>query len=190
MVSLSTRFASWRASAALAAQALRSWTTRQVLVAVVAAVVIGLAIGVATVLIPNPWFARDIAPVWWNYPVWLLTSVLSGMLLGTYVRASKLAAPDEVAAEAQSSGASAAEDRRSSRFGMVGGVMAWFAVGCPVCNKIALVAFGYSGAITYFAPIQPFLALGAMVLTAVALIWRLKGQVACAVPVQKVTVTA
>ena len=50
---------------------------------------------------------------------------------------------------------------------MVGGVMAWFAVGCPVCNKIALVAFGYSGAITYFAPIQPFLALGAMVLTAV-----------------------
>src|SRR5699024_11859979 len=49
-------------------------------------VVIGLLIGLATVLIPNPIFARDIAPVWWNYPVWIISSVVTGMLVATYVR--------------------------------------------------------------------------------------------------------
>ena len=64
---------------------------------------------------------------------------------------------------------------------MAGGILAWFAVGCPVCNKLALLALGYSGAITWFTPVQPFLALGALILTGVALVWRLRGQVACPV---------
>ena len=100
----------------LAAQALRVWTPRQAGVAVVTAVVVGLVIGVATVLIPNPVFARDIPPVWWNYPVWVLTSVLSGMLVATYVR------PDGAGAEP--AGEEALE-RRTSRMGMAGGVLAW-----------------------------------------------------------------
>ncbi len=70
---------------------------------------------------------------------------------------------------------------------MAGGMLAWFAVGCPVCNKLALLALGYSGAITWFAPVQPFLALGALVLTSVALVWRLRGQVACPVRLEPVT---
>ena len=73
---------------------------------------------------------------------------------------------------------------------MIGTVLAWFAVGCPVCNKIALIALGYSGAITYFTPLQPILAVGALVLTGVALTWRLKGQVACAVRPRKNLVLA
>ncbi|RJN32368.1 hypothetical protein [Nesterenkonia natronophila] len=190
MVSLFDRRTSWRTQTGLAVQALRAWNTRQIAVAAVAAIIVGLLIGVATVLIPNPVFARDIAPVWWNYPVWILTSVLSGMLLATYVRApaSDLAAAAPTGDQGPND--SASEDRRGSRLGIIGGVMAWFAVGCPVCNKIALLALGYSGAITYFAPIQPFLALGAMLLTGVALIWRLKGQVACALPVRKAAVPA
>ncbi|MCH8559186.1 MULTISPECIES: hypothetical protein [unclassified Nesterenkonia] len=188
MTSLSIRLARWKASTALAVQALRSWTPRQIIIAAIAAVVVGLLVGVATVLIPNSFFAREIPPVWWNYPVWILTSVLSGMLMATYVRASSPvesgSEDDPATAEAQD-GISPAEDRRSSRFGMIGMVLAWFAVGCPVCNKIALVALGYSGAITYFTPLQPILALGAMLLTGVALIWRLKGQVACTVRPRK-----
>ncbi|WP_218221024.1 hypothetical protein [Nesterenkonia sp. Act20] len=199
MASLSLKRGTWRASTVLAVQALRSWTPRQILVAAVASLVVGVVVGVATVLIPNSFFARDIPPVWWNYPVWILTSVLSGMLLATYVRSST---PDPVGSRSPSSpedsgaaltteeGISSSEERRSSRFGMIGMVLAWFAVGCPVCNKIALIALGYSGAITYFTPLQPILALGAMVLTGVALIWRLKGQVACAVRPRKELVTA
>lgn len=162
---------------ALPVQALRTWSTRQFLVATVTAVVVGLVIGIATVLIPNPVFGRDIPPVWWNYPVWVLTSILSGMLVATYVRPT--GASVDAAAEPPSG---EDVDRRTSRMGMAGGVLAWFAVGCPVCNKLALLALGYSGAVTWFTPVQPFLAIGALLLTGVALFWRLRGQVAC--PVQ------
>lgn len=193
MTSLSTRLASWKASMTLAAQALRSWTPRQIIVATIAATAVGLLVGIATVLVPNSLFSREIPPVWWNYPVWILTSVLSGMLLATYVRASSPAepgaGPSSVAADEDSSGSSPG-DRRSSRFGMIGTMLAWFAVGCPVCNKIALIALGYSGAITYFTPLQPILAIGALLLTGVALTWRLKGQVACSVRPRKDLVLA
>lgn len=172
------------ATAALALQALRAWSSRQVLVAILVGLAVAVMIGLATVLIPNPVFTREIPPVWWNYPVWLLTSALSGMLAATYVRAS---APDGSAAAmaaTDAAGAAVEDDagaRRSSRMGMAGGLLAWFAVGCPVCNKLALLALGYSGAITWFAPVQPFLAVGALLLTGVALVWRLRGQIACAV---------
>lgn len=155
----------WPQTVRLAARGLRGWTTRQVWVAAGTAAGFGLFLGLATVLIPNTFFGRDIPPVWWNYPVWVLTSVLVGMLAATYVR-----------------GSGQERDRRTSRLGVLGGVLAWFAVGCPVCNKLALLALGYSGAITWFAPVQPFLALGGLALTGVALVWRLRGQVACPVP--------
>ncbi|MEW1982518.1 hypothetical protein AB0333_16560 [Citricoccus sp. NPDC079358] len=166
-----------------AVQALRSWTGRQVLVATAAALVFGLVLGLATVLIPNTFFTREIPPVWWNYPVWVLTSVLSGMLVATYVRgrvdtAGAAAPTSRVRVE---DGSDAAE-QRTSRLGVAGGLLAWFAVGCPVCNKLALLALGYSGAITWFAPIQPYLALGALLLTGIALLARLRGQLACPVP--------
>lgn len=148
-------------------QALQQWQARQVIVAIVTAIIVGVLIGLATVLIPNPIFSRDIPPVWWNYPVWLLTSAISGMLAATYVRAKQ---PEPETKD------------RHGKVGMIGGFLAWFAVGCPVCNKIALLAFGYSGAITYFAPIQPIFGSAALLLTGAALIWRLKGQVMCVMP--------
>ena len=44
------------------------------------------------------------------------------------------------------------------------------AVGCPVCNKLVLLALGASGAVSWFAPIQPFLAIASVVLMAVAMV--------------------
>lgn len=61
-------------------------------------------------------------------------------------------------------------------------MLAWFAVGCPVCNNLALLALGYSGALTWFAPAQPFLAALALVLSVIAVLSRLRGQVACPLP--------
>ena len=55
-------------------------------------------------------------------------------------------------------------------------------MGCPVCNKIALLALGYTGALTWFAPFQPVLAVTALILATFALVWRLKGQLACPLP--------
>lgn len=147
---------------------LRTWGARRWLVAGAVAIGFGLLLGVSTVLIPNALFARDIPTVAWNYPVWIATSTLVGLLTATYVR--------QPTGEPMS-----ATERPASRMGMAGGLLAWFAVGCPVCNKIALLALGYSGAITWFAPVQPFLAVAALVLTALALWLRLRGEVACAV---------
>jgi len=154
----------------LAWQGLRTWETKRFVIAGVTAAAVLLMIGMATVLIPNPIFSREVAPVWWNYPVWVLTSALAGMLAASYVRGRNFQGSTEAPQE---------EQRRLGRFGIVGGVLAWFAVGCPVCNKIALLALGYTGAIAWFAPIQPFLAIGALLLTAGALLARLRGSVSC-----------
>lgn len=164
---------------AMAGQGLSRWTPRQINAAVISSVLLALLIGIATVLIPNPLFARDIPPVWWNYPVWILTAILSGMLFATYVRpyASATAEPQRLKGIAED--APPGNEKRSGRLGMAGTVLAWFAVGCPVCNKIALLALGYTGAITWFTPIQPFLAAAAVIFCGIALVIRLKGQVAC-----------
>ena len=152
------------------ALALRSWTRRQYVAAAGFSGGFALLIGFPTVLIPNPVFGREVPVVAWNYPVWIATSVLAGMLAATYVRRSRVAAE---ASEVVESGDA------PSKFGMVGAVLAWFAVGCPVCNKIALLALGYSGALTWFAPVQPYLAAIALATTAGALLMRLRGQVLC-----------
>ncbi len=148
-----------------ACRALLLWDRRRIAVAVAAAAVSAVVIGVATVLIPNSLFARDIPPVWWDYPVWILTSMLIGMLIASYVR-----------------GTDVESEKRSGVLGGVGGMLGWFAVGCPVCNKIALLALGYTGALTYFAPLQPILAAASVALLLVAVIIRLKGQYSCPVP--------
>lgn len=153
------------------ALALRGWTVRQHLAAAGFTVGFALLIGFPTVLIPNPVFGREIPVVAWNYPVWIATSILAGMLAATYVRRTR--AVDHLPEVAEPGDA-------PSTFGMVGGVLAWFAVGCPVCNKLALIALGYSGALTWFAPVQPYLAATALVTTAGALVMRLRGQTLCA----------
>ncbi|MFB0835062.1 hypothetical protein ACX8Z9_07600 [Arthrobacter halodurans] len=157
----------------LSATALRWWGVRQWGSAAAASLGIALLLGFATVLIPNDVFTRDIAPTPWSYPVWLATSLLSGLLLASYVRAAPDLVRDSSAVE---------PSHKPSRWGLAGGLLAWFAVGCPVCNKIALLALGYSGAITYFAPVQPLLAGAALAATALALVFRLSGQVECLLP--------
>ena len=159
----------------LAAAALRAWGPRQVLTAVVAGTVIAVVMGLATVLIPNSLFSREIPTVPWNYPVWILASALMGLLIATYV-----AAPEE--RDAREPSTVEVGERRDARAGTAAGILAWFAVGCPVCNKLALLALGYSGALTWFAPAQPVLAALAMLLALVAVVSRLRGQVACPLP--------
>ncbi|MDN5755972.1 MAG: hypothetical protein L0J68_12725 [Micrococcaceae bacterium] len=158
----------------LAATALRWWGPRQWIIAALGALGIGVLLGVATVLIPNDFFSRDIAPTAWDRPVWIATSLLSGLLVGSYVSPRGAApAPEDSSADG------------GSRWGLAGGLLAWFAIGCPVCNKIALLALGYSGAMAYFAPLQPWMAALALVMTFGAVIYRLSGQVECPVSIPR-----
>ncbi|MDO5743118.1 MAG: hypothetical protein Q4P23_01510 [Micrococcaceae bacterium] len=161
----------------MSASALRFWGFREWAVAALSALMVGLLLGFVTVLIPNNVFGRDIPPTLWSYPVWIATSVLSGMLIASYLRPAAPVAADGVIEPKDS----------TSKWGMTGGFLAWFAVGCPVCNKIALVAFGYSGAITYFAPLQPWLATAALAITVLALVFRLSGQIECKLPTARIS---
>ncbi len=154
------------------ARALRSWGLRAWLVAATASIATALVLGYVTVLIPNTVFRRDVPPTDWSYPVWIVTSVLTGLLLATYVRPG----------DAASAPSAAPEGERTSIAGMAGTFAAWFAIGCPVCNKLALLALGYTGALTWFAPVQPWLAAGAVALLVVGVVERLAGQVACPAP--------
>jgi hypothetical protein len=104
---------------------------------------------------------------WWAWPVLAVTSVLSGLLFATYVREP---------------GGQESGEASINRGGAAGGLLAFFAVGCPVCNKLALIALGYTGALQWFAPVQPFLGVAAIGLLAWALRARLRGQLACSLP--------
>lgn len=147
--------------------ALRLWSLRRWVVAAAATVLTALVVAVPTAMVPTPVFGREIPTTWWAWPVLALTAVLSGLLFATYVR--EPGAGDTT---------SASIDRR----GAAGGLLTFFAVGCPVCNKLALVALGYAGALQWFAPVQPFLAVAGVALLSWALRARLRGQLSCATP--------
>lgn len=139
---------------------------REVAVTLAVAAAVVLVVAVPTDLIDTPWFSRDIAPTVWAWPALLAAGVLSGLLAATYV---------DPARQPPASG----EDRR----GAIAGLLTFFAVGCPVCNKLVLVALGYSGAIAWFQPVQPVLQALALGLLTWALVRRWRGRRSCpAVP--------
>jgi hypothetical protein len=153
-------------------QALRGWTVRRWSVAIGASGLALLALGIPTAMIPNPVFARSIEAPAWTYPSLWLTAVLAGLLIATYVRT-------DAARDGAMVGEASPEEARSFT---VGGLLAFFAIGCPTCNKLVLIALGTSGAITWFEPVQPVLSLAGIGVLAWALRRRLAGEVSCDVP--------
>jgi len=129
--------------------------------------VVAAAIGLPTDVIPNPVFGRPVDITWWSYPVLVVTAVLSGLLVATYVRrdGADQIVPDEI--------------DTPGRAGGVGGLLSFFAVGCPTCNKLAVVALGSTGALDWFAPAQPVLAGLSIVVLVWALRARLRSETSC-----------
>lgn len=147
------------------------WSPKHWLTAAVAGLAIAVLVALPTAVIPNPVFGRAVAVTWWSYPVVLITGLLGGLLVATYVRVG-----DPIGAAADE------ELDRASTFGMAGTLVTFFAVGCPVCNKLVLIALGASGAVTWFAPFQPVLAVASLGLMAAALRIRLRNGAACPMP--------
>lgn len=140
-----------------AAQVLSAWSMRRWAVAVAATVAIAVLIGVPTAIIGNPYFTRMTAVLWWNYPVWILISVLAGL------------------AFAACSGSSATSARGGAGV-TTGCVLAAAAVGCPSCNSLVVAALGTSGAWSVWAPAQPAVAIIALALLARSLRRRLRAE--------------
>lgn len=149
-------------------------TRRRVVAAIGATVAAAIVTGVPTSLIVNPWFARMSPPTWWSYPVWVVSSILMGLLAATYVKD-----PGGAADPSDQTGAQQSDPVRSATGG---GVLTTLAVGCPTCNKVAVLALGTSGATTFWAPLQPIVAVASIALLLWALDRRLR-PITCAVPV-------
>lgn len=144
----------------LIVRSIAAWPLRRWMIALLAGVGFGLVVAIPTDLIDTPYFSREIPPTWWAVPAVVASAVLVGLIAATYV--------DSPLAEGE-----------KTRRGFAGSVLTFFAVGCPVCNKLVLVALGTSGALTWFEPLQPALQLLALALLGWALWARLRGEIRC-----------
>jgi hypothetical protein len=111
-------------------------------------------LGLSADLIANPWFERRVPVHTFDWVVLVTISVLTGALVGTYFLGQASMVGTEL--------------------GVGSGVTAWFAVSCPLCNKVVLLLLGTSGAASLFEPIQPLLGAFAVALALVALRVRVR----------------
>ena len=122
-----------------------------------------VVVAIPTALIPNMFFTREIPPPWWSYTALCISSLLTGLLVATYV-ASPIT-----------------RTGNTNKSGIVASFLTFFAVGCPVCNKLVLLALGTTGAMTFFEPVQPLLAVISIGLLVWALLRRISQENACRV---------
>ena len=153
---------------AVAVASMGVWPARRWAVAIVVGVLAALAIGVPTGIVKTSFYTRMTPVLWWNYPVWAVSAVLAGLIAATYVRVG--------------GGSVQARDRPARSLGAM--VLSTFAVGCPICNKLVVATIGVTGALNYWAPIQPILGVLSVGLLGAALAVRLNASVACAAPVR------
>lgn len=122
-------------------------------------VLTAIMVGVSTDVIDTPYFIRMTPVRWWEVPVVVLTVVLAALWAGLEV-------PPRV--------------RRHDAVGVTSVVVTALAVGCPVCNKIAVALLGVSGALTVWSPVQPVLALGSLAVLGAAVLVRWRATARCA----------
>lgn len=115
---------------------------------------VALVVGIPTDVLPNPWFTRMTPVRTSDLILWPLTSVSSGALLATFAASTPSGVPT---------------------LGLGTSALGWFAVGCPVCNKLVVALLGFSGALTVFGPLQPFLGGAAVLAACAGLVLRLRG---------------
>jgi hypothetical protein len=125
--------------------------------AVPISVVAAALIGIPSDLIDTPLFGRPVATRPVDYVILAVTAALIGLIF-----AIRPDLPDGVEE-------AASEDSTP----IWGGFVSFLAVGCPVCNQGVVALVGTSGALSWWAPIQPLVGLAAVALLVVALRRRL-----------------
>ena len=130
----------------LSALSPRTWL-RAIPIGVLAAIMIAIP----SDLIDNRLFGRPVPPRAIDYVILTITAGLIGLILA-------IRAPESAATETQ--------ERR-----MLGSsFLSFLAVGCPVCNQAVVALVGTSGALSWWAPVQPVVGLVAVAL----LVWTLR----------------
>jgi hypothetical protein len=143
----------------------RPYLPKAALYALLGAGLTALVIGIPTDVLPNPLFGRMLPVRAQDYVFLGLTALLAGLLAATY------AFPRTAACSI--------EQGKTT----VGGLLAFLAVGCPTCNKVVVLLLGTSGALTFFEPVQPLLAVASLLLLGLAIWLRLRPLRAGSTPV-------
>ena len=112
--------------------------------------VAAVAIAIPTDLLDNRFFGRPIAPRPLDYVILAVTAGLIGIIL---------------AIQSPTSAATDSHERRT----MWSGFVSLLAVGRPMCNQAVVALVGTSGALSWWAPAQPVVAMFAVAL----LVWTL-----------------
>lgn len=112
--------------------------------------------GVPTAMIPNPFFIRMTPVSWYDWLVLILTSLLAGTYIGLYYY------------KKQQQTTKAACTATSGTF------LGFFSYGCAICNKLLVFLLGFTGVITYFMPVQPYIGVLSIFLLSYGLfsLWR------------------
>ncbi|MGM0384777.1 MAG: hypothetical protein ACQERF_02180 [Actinomycetota bacterium] len=143
--------------------------SRQITVGVLAGLAYMLFVAIPTALIPNPVFGREIPPTWWSWPSLIVTTVLVAALTASYIKPRDAVAAEKAELAAREAAGGDTSEEAPSKKGIIGAALTYFAVGCPVCNKLVLLALGYNGALTWFEPFQPVLQL----LAVAVMVWAI-----------------
>lgn len=131
------------------------------------ALIAAVFIGVPSDLIDTPIFGRPVEIRSIDYVIWAITSALIGLVFAIRLPTSH-----------------AEEQERNDMRTVWGGFVSFLAVGCPVCNQLVVALLGSSGALSWWAPAQPFVGVAAIGLVLWALHTRLSTYelVACPIP--------
>jgi len=115
---------------------------------------IGLfVIGLPTAIYENPFFVRMTPVRAQDYVIWIISSVLVGLIVGSHFVASSTSGDGKI---------------------ISGGVLSVLAVGCPTCNKLVVLLLGTTGALTFFAPLQLYIGIASVLLLGWTLLLRAK----------------
>ena len=112
----------------------------------------------------NPWYMRMTPPPGWSYAARVSSAV------------------SRVAGSSRPATGLPRVPSPSPAHGVGANIAAFLAVGCPVCNKLVVAAAGASGALAWWAPLQPLVAVVSVALLGWALWTRLAAGPACPVP--------
>ena len=111
------------------------------------------AIGITTAIFENWFFVRMMPVRTQDYVIWILSSVLIGLIVGSYFVASSTGGDGKI---------------------LSGGLLSVFAVGCPTCNKLVVLLLGTTGALTFFAPLQLYIGIASVLLLGWTFVLRAK----------------
>lgn len=109
-------------------------------IGIISSIAFFLILGAVSAVFSNPFFTRMTPSSILDWVLLIVTSILAGIYLGLnyYIKNHK---------------------NISVTCATTGGILSFLAFACPVCNKLIILVLGFSGAMTYFAPIQPILGI-------------------------------